>query len=144
MNSKIEIKNGQCFSSNGYRQIAISPSGEIRPVLRAIYSGYLPDRCTIQAAEEGDYLFIEKWGKENLDEVKIVGSTKTLTLNETVNAWALCPMKLKKWLEEGYMDRQESFLPAGHGWNGTVILFTSCTGTKRPRNSYLPLCKRPG
>jgi hypothetical protein len=125
MNSKIEIKNGQCFSSNGYRQVAISISGEIRPVLRAIYSGYLPDRCTVQAAEEGDYLFIEKWGKENFDEVKIVGSNVTLTLNETIAGWAVCPAQLKKWLERGKEDRQESYLPAGCGWNGRDTLMSN-------------------
>lgn len=59
--SKIFVKNGEVRTRTGVRRVALGPDFFPRPVDHRIHSGYQPDRCTVQVAESGDFIFEISW-----------------------------------------------------------------------------------
>ena len=118
---KSTVDNGCCRSNTGYRQVAISPTGEISPVWHAQRSGYRPDRCTIQLAAMGDYVVRGTWDRDDIEwETLVVSPSGLEPVVET--AAPQLPDALADWVEAGQTGRQESYLPAGFGWDGKSTL----------------------
>lgn len=93
--------------------------GVVRPVNAAIWSGLLSSRTTKQIAKNGDLVLRHEWypsvwklyefsGGVGLVEVAIGDYTEVLKkLPKELDAWMATPTKA-----------EESFLPAGCGWDG--------------------------
>src|SRR6056297_395154 len=106
------VKNGICRSNTGEKSVVFSSDLKLRPVLYAVYSGYQPNRGTIQGAAQGDVVASVTWDRrENHYELsRFKGSN--LPAGEEAETW----LELKKlypwldaWLEpEG---RRACFLP---------------------------------
>jgi hypothetical protein len=101
------IKNGNCRSNVGEKHLVFLPNRDLRPVLYAVYSGYQPDRGTVQGAEVGDIIASVKWGKLYQDYIISIHGGGRLTPTEEGKMWIL----LKK--EHPWID---AFLePSGRG-----------------------------
>ena len=59
------IKNGELKRYSGLKQVAFnSKTGQINPVLYAVYSGFANQQGTVQSVQEGDVVAVVSW-KEN-------------------------------------------------------------------------------
>jgi hypothetical protein len=117
-NKSTPIKNGCCRTRTGSRQVLTSNLFEVRPILRANYSGYQPERGTIQIGPvKGDLLFQCVWGGRNPE-----GSFTILQWNgedfvqvpliSQGNLWKAAQAAIP-WMEEFVAPhgRQSSFIP---------------------------------
>lgn len=119
-----KLGNGNCQTRTGYRSVAISQNGEIKPVAFAVYHGLIPERATFQVLEPGDLIFLQQWNSSisSEDVYVFTGKPVKLPIGEAASLWKFCPKELQTWLEEGQGSRQPSFLPAGFGWDGKQTL----------------------
>ncbi len=112
--------NGHCQTTRGFRQVVVSPEGEIRPVQTLVNKGGIQLHRTIQTGFKGDWVVtyeyfprvckVSQVGDEGLIPV---GNLKHLP--EKVHA-AIEP--LLGWLTQ--VGLQESFLPDGFGWTNGI------------------------
>jgi len=101
------VKNGSSFSRTGSKQVVFTPTLSLRPVLYAVYSGYQPERGTVQGARCGDLVASVTWGSQSEDyEIFRFGGDR-LPLGEEARLWAELK-RLHPWFD--------SFLePSGRG-----------------------------
>lgn len=93
------IKNGSCFSRTGSKQVVFNPQTlALRPVLYAVYSGYRPERGTVQGAIDGDLVASVTWGSRSEDyEISRFGGDR-LPLGEEARLWGELK-KIHPWLD---------------------------------------------
>lgn len=86
---KIFIKNGNARTKTGIRQVALGPDFFPRPVDHRIHSGYQPDRCTVQAAESGDYIFEVTWDSSGFKDriYKLDCDDNVITNGHAASLW---------------------------------------------------------
>lgn len=115
----LAIVNGSCANKTGYKQIVISPEGEIRPVQSCVRTGLLHTRHTVQNALPGDYVYAVTWSSTIAEyHSSVVLADNTLLHHVTYRQWPeSLPAEIREWLqpETGY---NECYLPAGLGWDG--------------------------
>lgn len=112
------IENGGMGTSKGFRQVAITPSGEVRAVQSVKRHGYVQNRCTKQIARVGDYVFRHDYYPHKNSYFKVAGG-KLVELSKqsmTAEEFLLLPPVIQKWLEA--VGIQESYIPSGFGWDG--------------------------
>lgn len=132
---KNEISNGTGSTSFGCARIVISPEGEIRPVLRAVRSGYANSQGTFQVVHQGDLIFTCRTSanpKNGGDQDEVAcwdgGQERPLAVMKQVDAWRWLRSlprggAIEEWLAGGYKcGRYSNFLPAGWGWDGEMTL----------------------
>lgn len=146
--TKLSYTNGICRSNTGFRSIVINPKdSKVRPVLAARRSGYMPDRHTIQTGQIGDIIIETYYSRHGKSlSAKIVETPKyepMLAHYGEQNGKAAFPSSLANFhfflkaielnLDEKEVElmyeflssgngRQESYLPAGLGWDGENTL----------------------
>lgn len=116
----IDIVNGEGRVSSGFRQVAFSASGIIRPVQSAKWGGKLTDRHTRQRAMNGDFVLHHSWSP-HLWTLFGVHEGRLTPIPNGVKSHAALLAKLPKELDEFLKcptENQPSFLPAGFGWDG--------------------------
>ncbi len=108
-----KLCNGNCRTNTGYRQVSITTSGKVSPVLYGVFSGYIPDRATYQGVEPGDVVFCVEWDRRGSTySAKIYGG-EALTDEQTLVLWGLA-IGSSPWLEDFLADtkgRCSSMLP---------------------------------
>jgi hypothetical protein len=128
MNHKPTIHNGQGSTSFGAARIVISPKGEIRPVAKAVRSGYRNRQGTEQTFVPGDLVFectSDRRGQydavyriKNADGE--LAPLKPVAQGDKWDWLRSLPQgaTIEEWLAEGYTTgRTSMFLPDGIGWN---------------------------
>lgn len=82
------IKNGVCRSNTGTKSIVFEPDTlRLRPVLYAVYSGYQPNRGTVQGALDGDLVASVTWGSRTEDyEISRFGAER-VSASEEADIW---------------------------------------------------------
>ena len=142
---KIKIRNGEARSNTGYRQVALTRTGQICPVLFAVRSGLKPGRCTTQLVAETDIVFRCDWDRQG--EIWSATTPGGQNLFTDPEIWGLLPTELRDWLKP--VGRGESLLPAGFGWDGEQTLadrqkrqrlenfFSGATGVERIINEAM-------
>ena len=124
--------NGNCKANSGFRSVVFSPSYTIRPVVRAVRSGYHPDRTTFQKAHDGDFRITVTWYPEVWAVEQYCDGTwypieerqgeniKCLTGRRAREFIANASPALVEWLH--LRGRSHSMLPEGAGWDGANTL----------------------
>ena len=112
------IKNGSCRTNNGWRQVVLSPEGEVRPVQSAKLGGnILSGKCTTQFARKGDYVVRNEYYPHARTYHQWDGLEMTdVRKSDVPDAVLDKASELGKWLSA--VGVQESFLPSGYGWDG--------------------------
>lgn len=114
------IKNGVGRTEQGYRQICITPIGEIRPVVKADRKGLASKQTSYQAPRCGDIVIGVRWYPHETfclvmtDGGLIPLEPHQLQLPPYCNLIHGLPQKIKDWLRPAH--HQPSFLPDGFGW----------------------------
>lgn len=120
----VDIINGDARLAGGFRQVAFSASGVIRPVQSAKWGGKLTDRHTRQRAMNGDFVLQHSWNP-HLWTLFGVNDGRITPIPNGVKSHAALLAKLPKELDEflrAPSENQPSFLPAGYGWDGVNTL----------------------
>ena len=107
------IKNGTCRSNTGTKSVVFAPDLTVRPVLYAVYSGYQPDRGTVQGAIKGDLVASLVWGTGYSKYSIYHHGGDRLPLGEEAELWATLK-RLHPWFD-GWLEPQgrgDCFLPA--------------------------------
>lgn len=114
------VHNGRAQTNMGFRQVAVAPDGEIRPVFSAQYTGHRHERCTRQSAKEGDLVLRFEWYPDRWILYKVCGGELVRQNKQQFIQAQPILTKLPKEVDEWFLNRKvwESFLPAGCGWDG--------------------------
>jgi hypothetical protein len=115
------LKNGNCKTRTGEKILVFTPTLELRPVAFAVYSGYLPDRGTYQAVEDGDIILQNFWNSSTeIDCFHIYrinqslnGSTK-VSLTRYAELWSIIHKKhpwVSDWIEKSHT-RTDCWIPS--------------------------------
>jgi len=118
--NSLVVPNGQSKANKGFRQIVISPQGEVRSVLSADRSGERSKRCTKQVARKGDLVLRHSWFPSTWEVLMFTdGELHNLGANgfaQHARALKALPKEADAWLAA--TEAGESYLPAGCGWDG--------------------------
>ena len=121
-NNSLLISNGNMNTAQGWRQVAFSPEGEVRPVQSVRTRGYVQQCCTKQIAREGDFIWRHEYYPHKFQIFILKNGTPSL--EATLSSFPIkIGAELKKWLEAVGM--QESYLPVGCGWDGDNTVASS-------------------
>lgn len=109
----LKLKNGDCRTTTGIKEVSFDPETlEIRPVLFRVYSGYQPDRGTIQGVLNGDIVAQCTWNSKG-DSYRIYKyGQDNVPYSEQPVYWAKLKEKhpwLDSWLEPS--GRSETIIP---------------------------------
>lgn len=109
----LKLKNGDCRTTTGIKEVSFDPETlEIRPVLFRVYSGYQPDRGTIQGVLNGDIVAQCTWNARG-DSYRIYKyGMDNIPYSEQPMYWAKLKEKhpwLDSWLEPS--GRSETIIP---------------------------------
>lgn len=124
------IESGCAQTNTGYRQVAFSRTGEIRPVFAATRGGPVHKQTTRQSGKRGDLVlryawYPEEWSIYQLIEVE---GEETLVLHPLGHEGFIAhravikslPPVLDKWLSTKGKDK--SYLPRDCGWDGVSTI----------------------
>lgn len=124
------IESGCTQTNTGYRQVAFSRTGEIRPVFAATRGGPIHKQTTRQSGKRGDLVlryawYPEEWSIHQLVEVE---GEETLVLRPLGHEGFIAhravikslPPVLDKWLSTKGKDK--SYLPRDCGWDGVSTI----------------------
>lgn len=124
------IESGCAQTNTGYRQVAFSRTGEIRPVFAATRGGPVHKQCTRQSGKRGDLVLRYAWYPEEWSIFQLVEEEgeETLVLHPLGHEGFIAhravikslPPVLDKWLSTKGKDK--SYLPRDCGWDGVSTI----------------------
>lgn len=108
-----QLENGRSQTSTGFKRLAFDPiTLNLMPVLYRVYSGYLPDRGTVQAVKDGSIVCSVEWNSKGPEYFLYRYGEKTCSVGDQARYWIDLKDKhpwMSDWLEPS--PRSETLIP---------------------------------